>query len=971
MSKTRVSITGHVRVERDGVQLAGGVLDARRARLILVSLATSPEGLTSQDLAERLWDDRPPTWAAALRGAIARLRDELAAIGLGDQTLIATTATGWRMNSEAVVDLLDAAERLIRLDADSLASSGAVDELWRTLDSPILPSDEAPWISQLRDQQSWLRTRLLELRVDSATASRQFSDATEAARMLVAADPLSERNHRLVMTTLSAAGDRAGALRAYEICRSTLAEELGVDPSPETTDLYLELLRSGSAFVESIPPLPRNGFFGRERLLDEVLESLDRSGVTTLIGRGGVGKSRLALHALHSTRASTGGAKYWVPLGDIADSLLARVAIAAAVGAEPTSDPLASAIATLRGTSDDVLVLDGCENVLDGVAEILLALVEALPDLRILVTSRAPLAIAGERRYEVAPLPAAADSADGIMRSAAVRMLAERTEAHGGRLLIDARNRESVRSLCERCEGIPLALELAAAQLASMAVGDLLDSFADNAGGVRDVLDVLLEQSFAALDPESAEVFSSWGVVDGALSLPLARGLVGEAVPAGRVARLLGQLASNGLLIIDTTGPHWKYRMDDHIRHFAFARLSDSGLAASRLDGLASALRGTLPEDARTPPGAYREAIAEAADGFRSVLAAAVDGRIDRQVGLELAFRLHRYWAASGIAEGRFWLERLLAGAPDGPWTPLASFAAGYLSYWAADTATALVQLRTAATSLRGVDDGFAARALVFAAGISDDLDEVDAAMDEIAEAIALARRAEDPNLLITASMGVGSLLAERGNKDALGPTREAIDLCREIASPDQLQATLATASMIAWQVGEFDQAASWVDEAQGLLNGPPRIAQVVLATAAAGCALAAGELEGAAQRAEQAVAAAEQLGVDRELPLALAVAARVALARRDGASRDLALRCVDAAASLDIAFPAAVALETAAAVLGGDVKTAALLTAAARIREHGRRPAPSALRLPSSRDASETLTREEALARARELLVR
>ncbi len=971
MSPARVSIAGPLRIEHAGATLTGGVLDARRTRLIVVSLATSPDGLTSQALSERLWATRPPTWSAALRGAIARLREELSSIGLGDQQLVLTTSTGWRLHPEARVDLIEATERARRLEEGTAGLWEAVGELLPVAEAPVLPTDDAIWIDDLRTQQASLRARLLELRVGAATSSGRFSDAAQAATSLVATDPLSERSHRLLMTTLSAGGDRAGAIRAYEVCRTTLAEELGVDPSKETTDLYLELLRSGSSAVDSIPPLPKNGFFGRDRLLEEVSASLDLSGVTTVVGRGGVGKSRLALHVLHGTHASPLGARYWINLGNISDPLLARVAIAAGVGAEMTSDPLASVIDRLRQTAHDILVLDGCENVLDGAAEAVVALVEALPDLRILATSRVPLTVPHERRFSVASLPVADDSIETLVRSPAVRMLSERTEGHGGRLVIDARNLESVRALCERCEGIPLALELAAAQLGSMAVGDLLDSFAENSGGAVDALDVLLSQSFASLDSESSHLFSAWGVVDGALPLPLVRSLVGDEVPAGRVARLLGQLAEDGLVIIDRTGPHWKYRMDDHIRGFAFQRLVELGQPEARLEGLASGLRALLPEDPRTPPGAYRDAIANAGDGFRSVLAAASDGRLDRQLGLELAFRLHRYWAASGIAEGRFWLERLLHDAVGGDWTPFANFAAGYLSYWAADTDTALVQLRVAAESLRGIDDGFAARALVFAAGISDDLDQVDAAMEEIGNAIELARGADDPNLLITASMGVGSLLAERGSIEAIAPTREAIDLCRRIASSDQLQATLATAAMIAWQVGELEQAQAWIDEASALLEGPPRIAQVVLGTAAAGCRFATGSLEEAAGLAAQAVKGAEELGVDRELPLALAVAARIALAREDESAGDLALRCVDAAAALSIAFPSAIALETAAAVLGTSGEGLPLLAAAANIRIRGRRARPAAMAQDDGVDLTGMAApdRMDALGSARQLL--
>jgi hypothetical protein len=350
-------------------------------------------------------------------------------------------------------------------------------------------------------------------------------------------------------------------------------------------------------------------------------------------------------------------------------------------------------------------------------------------------------------------------------------------------------------------------------------------------------------------------------------------------------------------------------------------------------------------------------------------------------VGLELAFRLHRFWAGTGLAEGRYWLGRLLDDAPVGPWTAFAEFAAGYLSYWSGETEPARELLGLAASGLRGVDDGFAARALVFAAGIADDLDDPHAAMDDIREAIRLAEGSEDANVVITAAMGVASLLAERGDPSAVAFADRALEQCRATASVDQLHATLATAAMVAWQVGDLPAADRFRAEAAPVMTAGARIARVVLATASAGLELARGNATAAAKLVDVALADAIELGVDRELPLVHAVACRIALAEgRSSDAVDHAIGALDAVSQLSLVFPAAIALEAAATTVeelddtAGSSRyvgvAARWRSVAAAVRAAGDRPAPVTLRSDAPRAAAfGDLSTPEALADARKEL--
>ena len=975
---TRIHLVGSVAVLGDGGVVTGAALAGRRVRLALAALASSPEGLTSRALADRIWDEPPSSWAAALRGTILALRGALETIGLGGQNLIRTTPGGWTLDHDVAVDLLEAgvvvaaAERLL---ADGAAESAieAVTAISRVIGGDLLADEDADWLEELRGRLSTITDRALAVEAESALLLGRAATAADAARRLLERNELDERAHRVLIRALAVSGDRAGAIYAYETCRALLADRLGTDPGPETTGVYLDVLRSGASGTGNLPALPRNGFFGRQEELVSAGEALTAPGVVSVLGRGGVGKTRFALHAAHAAVDAVPGGRFWVSLGDISSNGLVVVTVARAVGADEGADPVAATIARLAPLGPALLVLDGCEDVADGVAELLTVLQAAAPELRILTTSRRPLEVPDEHKVDLAPLEVPTHDDTAFARAAALQLLADRMASRGQPLALDPRNARAVLQLCARCGGVPLALELAAAQLASMAVADLLDMLPAATRGAEDVVDSLLGQSVDALGVEAGALFVAWGAVDGALPLSLASTLVGPLASPGRVARLLGELADSGLLSIDRGGPRWRYRQDDQVRRFARARLDPGNGASEVLAGLAGGLRRLLPDDARTPPAGYRDAATEASDAFRTVFAAALSETIPRQTGLELAFRLHRYWAVTGLAEGRYWLTLLLEDADEGAWNPLALFASGYLAYWAGESAAAQPQLEDAARLLRGVDDGFAARSLVFAAGLADDRDRPAEAMADLRTAIDLAEKVDDPNLLVTASMGIASVLAERRDRAATGYALRALEICRERASEDQLKATLATTAMVLWQVGDLDAAREVIAEAEPLLMpGEPRIARAVLAAAAAGVALQDGRLEQAARLGELAVHDGEELGVEREVPLAKALLSRIALARgRRAEAAQAAFDGIAVAAGLDFAYPMAICLE-AAAELSSDDDARSLRAVATRIREAGDRPAPAGLvpsaEVPSSASNESTA---DAVARARSALAR
>ncbi len=494
-------------------------------------------------------------------------------------------------------------------------------------------------------------------------------------------------------------------------------------------------------------------------------------------------------------------------------------------------------------------------------------------------------------------------------------------------------------------------MELVAAQLAAMPVGDLLDHLDRVVLEGDDWLRSVARSSYVLLDPDEATVFRRLGVLDGDAGLALVRQVAsGGPIEEVRVVRILRELTVRGLLTVDRSTPRWRYHQDDDVHRFARELLAEAGEERATFARLAQAVRALLPEDARASPAPFTEAVSEVLGSVRSLFAATLDARADAERSLELAFRLHRYFAATNVAEGRFWLTRLVAAEPASPWTKYATYALGYLSYWAGDTEAAMAQLSDAVGLFAGVEDAYAARASIFLAGLYDDVDRGADAVDIVRGAIAAAAPF-DVDLQVAAAMGLGSVLAERGDPMAARYAQDAVAMCRAGGSAAYLALLLPTAAMVCWQVGALEQCRDYVAEAMPMHASERRIARVVLLSAAAGLALADDDLAAAEDFGRRADLEGTELGVERELPLIRAVRARTALAGEDvKAAVDHTIAALDAAAALTFTFPFAICLETAALVsaelnpepagIAVGAGIAALLATAGVIRRRGDRPA-------------------------------
>jgi predicted ATPase len=952
----RVDVLGGVAARGDGVVVSDPDLGGRRARLVLVALALAAAPVSPDRLAAAIWgDDLPATWQVAIRGVVRGLRTALARVPDGDAAIV-TTPDGYRLAPDVEVDVVVAARTLqhaadVSARGRPAAAIEALEPLTGLVGAQLLPGEDGEWLEPHRRSVDATARRALELTAAAAEALGDHPRAIDAARRLVGTSPLDERGHRALISALDRAGDRAGAVLAYEQCRAVLADQLGIDPSAETVEVYLAALRDQAVSSSARLPSITSTFVGRAEELAELTERMARPGLITVAGRGGVGKSRLVLRAARSGPALPGG-RLWVSLAPVAQDALVAATVALDVGVAIGADDAAAALGEhLAPLGRVLLVLDGCEVVVDGVASLAADLMSACPQLTLVITSRVELSVDGEQLITVEPLQPPADEQTAVlMANPQVRLLLDRVRDGGGELVVDDRLAPYLVTLVRRCGGLPLALELVAAQLAAMPVGDLLDHLAGVVVEGDDRLRSVARSSYALLDDDEAAVFRRFAVLDGAVGLPLVRRVVsGGPIEDVRVVRVLRELTARGLLSVDREGPRWRYQQDDDLHRYARELLVERGEEATAFQRLADAVAAVLPADARTSPAPFQDEVTDLRGSMRSLFGAALDGRADASRCLELAFRLHRYFAATNVAEGRFWLARLLSVGPPGEWTPYATYALGYLSYWSGDTMEAVRHLEAVVTQLEGVEDSYAARALIYLAGLLDDLDRGGEAVEYVRRAIGAAAPFE-VDLQVAAAMGMGSVLAERGDSSAAAYARDAIELCRRSGSVEQLALAMPTAAMVCWQVGALAECRAYVEEARPLHTDTRRIARVVLLSSAAGLALADGDVDAAVDFGRQADLEATELGVEREVPLIRAVLARSFLARADvGSAADRVLAALDAAAAMAFEYPLAISLETAALVadaagVGAAEELASVLDAAALVRARGDRPAVPSL---------------------------
>jgi predicted ATPase/DNA-binding SARP family transcriptional activator len=577
---------------------------ARLRGLLTVLALESGHVVPKATLVDWLWGERPPSGAAnALQRLVSRLRKAL------PEGLVEGQTDGYRLR--VAPDAVDAVrfERLVgqarneedprrvRLLREALA-------LWRGAALQDVGLRDSAAFDAAVTRLEGLRLTALEDRFDAEVSLGHGAELVTELTDLVAAHPLRERLVAALMRALVTTGRDTEALLVYQRTREALADALGVDPAPELSALHVALLRGELGRREQCwreegrktnLRAELTSFVGKDEDVAAVRELIAGHRLTTVIGPGGSGKTRLATETARTLLGGLPDGAWLVELasigagGDLAQSTLAALGLRdALLGGAPDAEPMDRLIAAIR-ERETLLILDNCEHVIESAASFAHRALGECQRLRILATSREPLGITGEALWQAEPLALPAEGADPgeIESSQAVQLLRDRAGAVRKDLGTDARTLSNMARVCRALDGMPLAIELAAARLRTMSLDQLAarldDRFRLLTGGSRTALPhhrtlrAVVDWSWELLTDAERMVLRRLSVFSGGASLDAAEQVCGgDPAERGEVLELLTALTEKSLLLTES-GSAPRYRMLDTIKEYARDRLAETG----------------------------------------------------------------------------------------------------------------------------------------------------------------------------------------------------------------------------------------------------------------------------------------------------------------------------------------------------------------------------------------------------------
>lgn len=580
------------------VRTADGVLaDVPGARLrgLLIALALEPGRVVPKSaLVDWIWGEQPPADAAnALQRLVSRLRKVLPAGVVDGQT------DGYRLKVDP--DDVDAVrfERLLgQTGGDETRRLREALALWRGAAMQDVGLQDSGAFDAAVTRLEGLRLTAMEDRFDAEIDLGHSAKLVTELTDLAAAHPLRERLVAALMRALAATGRDTEALLVYQRTREALADALGVDPSPELSAMHVALLRGELGRREENRKTnvraELTSFVGKDADLATVRELVAEHRLTTLIGPGGSGKTRLATETARTLLGDLPDGAWLVELaaigadGDVAQATLAALGLRdGLLGDTPSAEPTDRVIAAIR-EREVLLILDNCEHVIESAAAFAHRVLGECRRLRILATSREPLGITGEALWHVVPLAFPDRHADPreIESSPAVRLLRDRASAVRKDFVADEATLATMARVCRVLDGMPLAIELAAARLRTMSIDQLANRLDDRfrllTGGSRTALPrhrtlrAMVDWSWELLTDAERTVLCRLSVFSGGASLEAAEQVcVSEAVEQYEVLELLTALTEKSLLVAaGDEAP--RYRMLGTIKEYAAQRLAEA-----------------------------------------------------------------------------------------------------------------------------------------------------------------------------------------------------------------------------------------------------------------------------------------------------------------------------------------------------------------------------------------------------------
>jgi predicted ATPase/DNA-binding SARP family transcriptional activator len=903
----------------------------RRAKDVVKLLALADgHRLHREQVMEALWPERSPEATANnLHQALHVARRALRSAGgstdllrLRDGVLHLSPEGELRIDAEAYSDAAGVA-RASRDVSDYLEARA----LYR---GALLPDDRyEDWCTAARDA---LEQDHLSLLWELAARQSEIADlagAVQTLRALVAIDPAHEAAHRELMRAYALDGRRRLALRQFQVLRTTLRRELDVDPSDETGAVYEDILqgRLGSAETTSFEsaaapvaavvaagprsspehnlPVALSSFVGRQRETGDIGRLLGGARLLTLTGPGGCGKTRLAIEAAWDARGAFADGVWLVQLAPLGHESLVVQAVAEVFEVrEQAGTPLLDSVIAHLAERRVLVVLDNCEHLVDGCAQLAQALLSSCAQLRVMTTSREPLRIAGEVVFRVPSLvlpdPSGASSPDELAAISSVQLFVERAQAVAPGFELTADNAGDVAGLCYHLDGLPLAIELAASRVASLQPSAIAERLSDRfrllvggdrtAIGRQQTLKATLDWSYRLLSDAEQAVLRRLAVFVGGIPLDAAEDVcAGDVVERGDVLPVIGALVDKSLTVPLEQGGEPRFRLLETVREYGMEQLDavseregvESRHAAWFLD-LTERVRAALPLPQR---GALLERLELEHDNVR----AAFDRRVgpDPALALRFAANLWHFWLWRGyLAEGRRRIELATSRVSD-PSSDraeaLLGVAALAIRSGAVDVGPDLARSSVDLAERIG-DHRLACRALQVLGVVVWSKDELMDAESIYEESLAIATKSGFEPGRAAAMHGLGIVAWYSGNQDrSAALLRESLAAFRGLVDNTELAPPML-------DVGEFlvphtatgGLRIAFQETFGTFIDVPCRTAVGYVLANEGMLAGLAGDLRRARERTEESLELFEELGDDRAIGQSLARLGNLAAAADD-----------------------------------------------------------------------------------------
>ncbi len=836
-ARIHLYLLGSFRLEHNARRIH---LPRRKVESLLAYLALNPQDHPREKLAALFWGDSSDAKARhSLRTAVATLRQHL------HYEFLVANRDSIQLNPDFAL-WVDAREFARLSDSKS-----PVDHLRPAVDlyrGDLLADFYDDWILSEREHYRNLYLGALLRLTQELRSQSEYESAIELAQKALASDAINERACQHLMFCYLMVGKKDEAQKEFERCARVLLDELGAEPTQETTALY-HWIRQSTESKSLEPritnlPIPLSSFIGRKREIAEVKRLLSTTRLLTLTGAGGSGKTRLAIQVAIDLIDSFKDGVWWVELASTSNQALVPQTIAKALGVhEAQSESLSETLANFLNGKISLLVLDNCEHLNAACAQITSSLLRESANLKILTTSRESLGIIGEVIWRVPTLalpdPQRLSMIELLMEYEGTRLFVERATAVKPDFALTPRNAVAVAQVCQRVDGIPLAIELAAARVRVLNVEhiaerlndrfNLLTSGSRTALPRQQTLRATIDWSYDLLPEDARFLFRRLSVFEGDFSLDAVEKVCcDDPLTPSAGFDLLARLVDRSLVIVEQRQDDERYRMLETIREYAHEKLYDFGeahlLQSRHLDFFLKFAETIEPElhSAEQFEGLNRLEIN--VDNMRVALTwALANGR--EESGLRLAGALFWLWnRRSYWSEGRHWLERTLVSTnylTSIPARANALFASGALAWLQGDHHTGIIRLDESVMLWREIDStGKAALAYALAyLGLARNTEgQFDSALRAGEESVALFRKLNDKWGLALSLDFLGIVNRDQGEYKKASPLLdESLMIFRELGDKWGISFPLNAYSQLALLQGDYATARTAVEEALAL----------------------------------------------------------------------------------------------------------------------------------------------------------